>query len=273
MDDVCVCVEAPACADAKSPGSSRFAKHLPWSPWSAAGHLSRVLSVLRDSVLKVVEGSKEEPQVDVQPPKRQRGARTKPKMDVEAQQPSPRNLEMLPSPHFSANVDGPRGALATRGVLECCSILYANRYDSARGRAWRRNELGAAAAERRGGDKPALGSSTSTSGLAYRTDGGVAVATAASSSTRRRAVRPIPAGGAALIFAVHRQPPPCLLSFSLLILVSFGPRSRGPNRPVFANPRFFPFLFFAPRPGGAHDGFGGIGGRHGPLARHSRLRV
>ena len=26
--------------------------------------------------------SKEEPQVDVQPPKRQRGARTKPKMDV-----------------------------------------------------------------------------------------------------------------------------------------------------------------------------------------------
>merc|ERR1711938_215326 len=72
LDDVCVCVEAPACADAKQPGSSRFAKHLPWSPWSAAGHLSRVLSVLRDSVLRVVEGAKDEPQIEPAPPKRQR---------------------------------------------------------------------------------------------------------------------------------------------------------------------------------------------------------
>ena len=192
LDDVCVCVEAPACADAKQPGSSRFAKHLPWSPWSAAGHLSRVLSVLRDSVLKVVEGSKEEPQVDVQP----RSA----------------SAALAPNPRWTWRP----AAAAFSGVSRCCFLhsffgerctvhaaplrrvlgswsaarfLYANlatiRREAVALAAQRARVL--AAAERRGGDKPALVEfDLNPRDFAYRTDGGVAVADRYLPSTRRR---------------------------------------------------------------------------------------
>lgn len=173
LDDVCVCVEAPACGD---PGASRFTKHLPWSPWSAAGHLSRVLAVFRESVLRVVEGEKGD-EIKPAPPKRQR---SKQKEEVVTPEKPP------PQDHALATFTSFFGERCTvhaaplRKVLggwSCATFLAANL-------ATLRREAVALAAQRarfvaaaREGPKPVLVEfDLPPRDFAYATDGGTVVA-------------------------------------------------------------------------------------------------
>ena len=147
--------------------------------------------MLRDSVLKVVEGSKEEPQVDVQPPKRQRGARTKPKMDVEAQQqqPSPEFRDVASFTSFFGERCTVHAAPLRRvlGSWSAARFLYANlatiRREAVALAAQRARVL---AAERRGGDKPALVEFDLNHGTSPTAPTAASPSPTATSSTRRR---------------------------------------------------------------------------------------